>query len=213
MQGDKPEEKEEPLCEAPKGGEVIQFDQEEQEAIESELQENARRDEDFSQILVEAGLDPDSYDSSILDRGSHILACRRGLKRLAYERYTNKEYVLAAKTCVKALSVTGDYQGVFRWDGVAEAWLMLAHMHVCAGRFRIAKNLVKKAKGAAKKDTLLTGDLRTFWNRAIKSIELRFEFVGARPLRVLFSLCQVMKRGQSFPAYNCMSTELGREGG
>jgi hypothetical protein len=178
---DESNEREEPLCQAPKGGEEIQFDQEEQAAIDAALRENARSDEEFGQILTDAGLDPDDYDLSSLEPGEHILACRRSLKRLAYERYTNGEYVLAAETSIKALGVTSNYNGVFRHDGVAELWLMLAHIHACTGRFKIAKNLITQAKNAAKKDSILTGDLRAFWNRGIRALEADLR-IRRRPL-------------------------------
>jgi len=167
--------KEEPLFQPVTGGEEIQFDEEEQAAIDAALREDDRRDEEFRETLREAGIEPDgqAYQKAkqLQDQGQHVFARRNGLKKLAYERYTNNQYALAAQTCVKALGVSGDSTGMYRHTGVAEAWLLLAHMHACTGRFNIAKGLIKNAQQAAKKDDLLIGDMRDMWKNGARSLE------------------------------------------
>ena len=102
------EGQEEPLFQPVTGGEEIKFDEEEQAAIDEALREDDRRDEEFRETLREAGIEPDgqAYQEAkqLLDQGQHVSARRDGLKRLAYERYTNNQYALAAQTCVNPLA-------------------------------------------------------------------------------------------------------------
>ena len=65
----------------------------------------------------------------------------RGLKRAAYSRYGDRKLVPAAQTCIKALGILLNFKSATAYGGDGEAGIsfMLAHMHACDSRFKIAK--------------------------------------------------------------------------
>lgn len=86
------------------------------------------------------------------------------MKRAAYERYGNGKLVLAAQTCIKALSILLHFKSAsgYSGDGGSEIWFMLSHMHTCGGRFRVAKRLLINAKENAKRDGAIMRNDATF---------------------------------------------------
>ena len=168
---------EEPLCPLPVGGEAIEFDEDEQTAVDSSLGEFYENEIEATNNKISQWAMDGRYirlsseirrhDGSNVDAGeekrligdwlraeTEVSYCLRGLKRAAYTRYGNGNFVPAAQTCIKALGIllqskkaTG-YSG----DGEAEIWFMLSHMHACGGRFRVAKRLLMSAKETAKLD-------------------------------------------------------------
>ena len=169
----------EPLCRAPVGCAVVELDEDEQRAVDIELRRWTRSESEFeTQLLNITGIDwnDERANSSLANHISNVGrmdAYRWGLKTLAYNRYHDGQPVLAAQTCIKALCATGVLKQS-RWQrhrGKAELWLLLAHMHAYAGKFRIAKDLSKRAKQVAKHDDELVGVGQALWSRAVTSLE------------------------------------------
>ena len=170
---------EEPLCPLPVGGEAIEFDDDEQAAVDSSLQEfyedeiEAINNKIYQWVMdgrythLSSEMEIRRHDISDADAGdekrliddwlrgeTEVSYYLRGLKRAAYTRYGNGELVPAARTCIKALGVLLQSKRATRYsgDGEAEIWFMLSHMHASGGRFRVAKRLLMSAKETAKVD-------------------------------------------------------------
>ena len=167
----RPEPEEDPLCPLPIGGEVIEFDDDEQAAIDSNMQEfHDNEVEATSNRLLEWGMNgrysqllseirkhdtsnngASEHDSLMDDRlraEAEVSYYLRGLKRAAYSRYSDGNLVPAAQTCIKALGMLSRFKRTagYSGDGEAEILFMLAHMHAYAGRFRVAMRLLNAAK-------------------------------------------------------------------
>lgn len=152
----KPEPKEEPLCPPPVGGEAMEFDEDEQKAVDAALELFAgQRKGDVIDMSAFKDVDDRLWEwLNDLDFTDHrINHIRVALKQVAYERYCDGQLSLAALSCLKALLLTDNAEKPQRHRyGTAELWLLLAHMHASAGRFSIAQELLKSAKKAAKND-------------------------------------------------------------
>ena len=167
---------EKPLCPPPVAGERIEFDEDEQEWIDIELRIWARGNNDFnSQVLEITGMDISGDrgeflgDSRAEDEMYHYI---KGLKRAAYTRYSDREYSSAASTCHKALGVLYSFKvdNGYSGNGEAETWYLLAHMHACTEKFKIAKNMLVSAKKSANhhRDPYL---IPMDWNLLVRLLE------------------------------------------
>ena len=173
----RPEPEEEPLCPLLVEGEAIEFNDDEQAAIDSSLQEFYENeieatnnkiyewamDERYMQLLSE--IRKHNVSNSEADEEKHLIHARlraetevsyylRGLKRAAYSRYGDGKLAPAAQTCIKALGMLLHFKSTtgYSGDGEAEISFMLAHIHACDGRFRVAKRLLNAAKEEASRD-------------------------------------------------------------
>ncbi len=81
----------------------------------------------------------------------------RGLKRAVYSRYGNGKLVPVAQTCIKALGILLNFKSAtgYSGDGEAEISFMLAHIHACDSRFKIAKHWLHAAKEDAGRDAAI----------------------------------------------------------
>lgn len=168
--------KEEPLCPLPVGGEPIEFDSEEQEWIDIEMRNWSRGNNDFNrQVLEITRIDISGGDGEFLDdlrTEDQMYHYIKGLKRAAYTRYSEGEHSSAAGTCFKAIGLLGGFKmdNGYSGNGEAEIWYLLAHIHACTERFKIAKNMLVAAKKRARHDRdpyLIPMD----WNLLVRLLE------------------------------------------
>ena len=149
---------EEPLCPLPVAGERIEFDEDEQEWIGIEIRSWSRGTDDFNrQVLEITGMDISGDRGEFLDdirAEDQMYHYIKGLKRAAYTRYSEGECSSAAGTCFKAIGLLGSFKmdNGYSGNGEAEIWYLLAHMHACTERFKIAKNMLVAAKERVKHD-------------------------------------------------------------
>ena len=167
---------EKPLCPPPVAGEQIEFDEDEQEWIDIELRIWARSNDDFNRQMLEiTGMDISGDrgeflgDSRAEDEMYHYI---KGLKRAAYTRYLDGEYSCGASTCHKALGVLYSFKvdNGYSGNGEAEIWYLLAHMHACTEKFKIAKNMLVTAKKSAKHDRTPYYNIWV-WNLSVRLLE------------------------------------------
>ena len=112
----------------------------------------------------------------------------RGLTRAAYSRYGNGKLVPAAQTCIKALGILLNFKSAtgYSGDGDAEISFMLAHIHACDSRFKIAKHWLHAAKEDARRDgAIMKGEActrpfpqdynvsRSVWGATVAALEKR----------------------------------------
>jgi hypothetical protein len=152
---------EESLCMLPPEGELWLYDEEEKAAVA--VGERAAMD-DFVQQCLETGMEPnqilqDPEKCQILG-GLMRMSEKREMFELAMDRFADGHIVPAAETCLKALGIAMP-KGSMPAPGVeAYLWLLLAHIHAYAGRFRIAADLLRSArKATAKVENQDTADL------------------------------------------------------
>ena len=172
----RPEPEEEPLCPLPVGGEAIEFDDDEQAAIDSSLREFHENEveaindrmvewvigERYMQLLSTnkntlSNIGADEEKALMHDRlraETEVSYYLRGLKRAAYSRCSDGELVPATQTCIKALGMLFHFKRTtgYSGDGEAEISFMLAHIHACADKFRVAMRLLNAAKKEAEHD-------------------------------------------------------------
>ena len=198
----------------PVTGEAIEYNEDEQAAINGSLREfyennneatnnklcewilNGRYEQMLSELRKQdiSAKGPEDEETLIDDRlraeteTSYFL---RGLKRAAYTRYADEEIVSAAKTCIKALGATNHLKRTagYSGDGEAEIMFMLAHIHACGGKFRVAKNCLISAKEAASRDAAIIREglggprpfpqdynvSRSVWNANVAALEERIK--------------------------------------
>ena len=166
-----------PLFPPPVEGERIEFDEDEQELIDVELRSWARSNDDFNrQVLEITGMDNSGSRGEFLDDSrteDEMYHYIKGLKRAAYARYSYEEYSCAASTCYKALGVLHHFKvdNEYSGSGESEIWYLLAHMHACTQKFKIAQNMLVEAKKKVKHDRdsyLISMD----WNLIVRVLEL-----------------------------------------
>ena len=190
-----PEPEEEPLCPLPVGDEAIEFDEDEQAGIDSSMREfheneveatNNRLEEwvmdgRYMQLLSEirkhdtSNSGADEHKSLMDDRlqaETEVSYYLRGLKRAAYSRYGDGKLIPAAQTCIKAFAMLSHFKRTtgYSGDGEAEVSFMLAHMHACGSRFRVAKRLLNAAKREAGRDGCIRphgGSPRLQWDDTV----------------------------------------------
>lgn len=175
----KPAPDEEPLCLLPGAGQLIEFDPDEQAAVDSSLKEfhdvadEATEDRMLgwlqdgrylalvSQISGQGTSDSEMDEEEVsavafamLRDETEVCYILTGLKRAAYSRYAEGRLVHASQTCIKTLGMTSESKtrANYSGDGVAEIWFLFAHIHACAGKFRVAQRSLDAAKKEAKND-------------------------------------------------------------
>lgn len=151
--------------------------------------------ERYTQLLSNSGISKERADqewSRVLDwlraetEASYHL---RGLRRAAYARYSDGKLLPASQTCIKTLGTLCHFERTTRHSGSGEAeiWFMVAHMYACAGKFKIAKTLLRAAKKGAREDQAIhrrdsyrgshnDSISRPVWNATIAALSHNIKF-------------------------------------
>ena len=153
-------------------GGPIEFDDEEQAAIEELIEEREDDSDRFLARLLAEGINVPGIDEAAhqVEEESQLARAADALKWLAYRRYEDENYSAAAETCLKSLRLTGNSDEPH--PNTAEVWLLLVRIHVSAGRFRAANGLLDEAKRAAKNDDMVNyPHALVQWSEAVSSLE------------------------------------------
>ena len=139
-----------PLVEPPKAGEPIEFDEEEQAAIDKEIEYQYR-------TFYKDKVFPKEVAQQISDMYGEI-----ALHDLAKRRLSRRDFRGAASTCIKLLGLTS--QKAMQ----PSYWLLLAEIHAEYGDMVRAESLVKTAKEKHKMNPILS---EAVWKESVRRIE------------------------------------------
>lgn len=142
-----------PLVEAPKAGEPIVFDEEEQRAIEKEIKyqyDNFYKDRIFPKDIAEK-----------LQNGF----AARALREIAKSKLSHGDLKGAASTCIKLLGLSAIYEG---------DWLLLAEIFAKYGDTERARGFIETAKKVHKKNKTVDTDTPEFesvWKNMVNKVQ------------------------------------------
>jgi len=147
-----------PLVEVPKGGEPIVFDEEEQQAIDGEVQ---RRLEAVSQGKV--------FPAKVIETLSMGFAAD-ALRNVVQRRIYNNDLKGAASACMKLLGISLERSG---------DWLLLAKILAIHGDIARSKHFINVAKKERNKYGE-TKDTKAYWQSKIQDVEDIIKSKGIR---------------------------------